>query len=210
MITVRPLDFSKQEDIYQFRTLYAAWLKHYGVTTLSDERLRGFIIFYRYESNFVGAFEDNELVAVMRYYRSRMVPYYYLNSLILDQDKFSYNEYNADHPFVKILDYILQAMESEGRYTWFQSYFYHESNVENPNDLIKHCVNGWGAEKQQLRYNRYVEEFIPKNGRSKSSSFEMLLFTKIWPTDINIVQASLKPEYRKVGDVINEEYKFFI
>jgi hypothetical protein len=101
-------------------------------------------------------------------------------------------------------------MELEGRYTWFQSYFLHEDHKENPNDLIKHCSRGWDDEKQQLRYDRYVEEFIPKNGRSKSSSFEMLIFTKIWPVDMNIVHASLKPEYRQIGDAITEEYKFFI
>ena len=209
MITVRPLNFKQPEDLDQFRTLYASWLQTYGIS-LSKERLWGFIAFYKYESNFVGAFEDDNLVAVMRYYRSSMVPYYYLNSLILDQNKYAYSNYSPDHPLVKILDNILETMEAEGRYTWFQSYFYHENNVENPNDLIKHCTFGWDNNKQQLRYDRYVEDYIPKNGRSKNSSFEMLIFTKIWPVDINIVQSSLKPEYRQIGDAIAEEYKFFI
>ena len=209
MITVRLLNFKQPEDLAQFKTLYASWLQIYGVT-LTDQRFWGFIAFYKYESKFVGAFEDNHLVAVMRYYRSNMVPYYYLNSLILDQDKYAYSDYSPDHPFVKILDNILETMELEGRYTWFQSYFLHEDHKENPNDLIKHCSWGWNDEKQQLRYDRYVEEFIPKNGRSKSSSFEMLIFTKIWPVDMNIVHASLKPEYRQIGDAITEEYKFFI
>ena len=209
MITVRLLNFKQPEDLTQFKTLYASWLQIYGVT-LTDQRFWGFIAFYKYESKFVGAFEDNNLVAVMRYYRSNMVPYYYLNSLILDQDKYTYSDYSPDHPFVKILDNILETMELEGRYTWFQSYFLHEDHKENPNDLIKHCSRGWDDEQQQLRYDRYVEEFIPKNGRSKSSSFEMLIFTKIWPVDMNIVHASLKPEYRQIGDAITEEYKFFI
>lgn len=209
MITVRPLNFKQPEDLDQFRTLYASWLQTYGIS-LSKERLWGFIAFYKYESNFVGAFEDDNLVAVMRYYRSSMVPYYYLNSLILDQSKYAYSNYSPDHPLVKVLDNILEKMEAEGRYTWFQSYFYHENNVENPNDLIKHCAFGWDNNKQQLRYDRYVEDYIPKNGRSKNSSFEMLIFTKIWPVSINIVQSSLKPEYRQIGDAIAEEYKFFI
>ena len=209
MITVRLLNFKQPEDLAQFKTLYASWLQIYGVT-LTDQRFWGFIAFYKYESKFVGAFEDNHLVAVMRYYRSNMVPYYYLNSLILDQDKYAYSDYSPDHPFVKILDNILETMELEGRYTWFQSYFLHEDHKENPNNLIKHCVRGWDDEKQQLRYDRYVEDHVPKNGRSKNSSFEMLIFTKIWPVGINIVQSSLKPEYRQIGDAIAEEYKFFI
>ena len=209
MITVRLLNFKQPEDLAQFKTLYASWLQIYGVT-LTDQRFWGFIAFYKYESKFVGAFEDNHLVAVMRYYRSNIVPYYYLNSLILDQDKYAYSDYSPDHPFVKILDNILETMELEGRYTWFQSYFLHEDHKENPNDLIKHCSRGWDDEKQQLRYDRYVEDHIPKNGRSKNSSFEMLIFTKIWPVGINIVQSSLKPEYRQIGDAIAEEYKFFI
>lgn len=209
MIIVRPLNFRQQEDLDQFKSLYSSWLQTYGVR-LTDERFWGFIAFYKYESNFIGAFEDNNLVAVMRYYRSSMVPYYYLNSLILDQDKYTYSEYSPDHPFVKILDNILEIMELEGRYTWFQSYFLHETHRENPNDLIKHCSRGWDDKKQQLRYDRYVEEFVPKNSRSKNSSFEMLIFTKIWPVDLNIVHSSLKPEYRQLGDAIAEEYKFFI
>jgi hypothetical protein len=209
MITIRPLNFKQPEDLAQFKTLYASWLQTYGVT-LTDQRFWGFIAFYKYESKFVGAFEDNNLVAVMRYYQSNIVPYYYLNSLILDQDKYTYSEYFPDHPFVKILDNILETMELEGRYTWFQSYFFHENNIENPNDLIKHCGRGWDDKKQQLRYDRYVEEYIPKNSRSKNSSFEMLIFNKIWPVDMNIVHSSLKPEYRQIGDAISEEYKFFI
>ena len=149
MITVRLLNFKQPEDLAQFKTLYASWLQIYGVT-LTDQRFWGFIAFYKYESKFVGAFEDNHLVAVMRYYRSNMVPYYYLNSLILDQDKYTYSDYSPDHPFVKILDNILETMELEGRYTWFQSYFLHEDHKENPNDLIKHCSRGWDDEKQQV------------------------------------------------------------
>ena len=209
MITVRLLNFKQPEDLSQFKTLYASWLQTYGVT-LTEQRFWGFIAFYKYESKFVGAFEDDTLVAIMRYYRSSMVPYYYLNSLILDQNQYTYSEYSPEHPFVKILDNILETMEAEGCYTWFQSYFFHEDHKENPNDLIKYCSRGWDDKKQQLRYDRYVEEFIPKNGRSKNSSFEMLVFTKIWPTDMNIVHSSLKPEYRQIGDAITEEYKFFI
>ena len=208
MITVRLLNFRQPEDLSQFETLYALWLQTYAIT-LTKERFWGFIAFYKYESNFVGAFKDDTLVAVMRYYRSNIVPYYYLNSLILDQNQYTYSEYSPEHPFVKILDHILETMESEGRYTWFQSYFLHKDHKENPNDLIKHCSRGWDDKKQQLRYDRYVDEFIPKNSRSKNSSFEMLVFTKIWPIDMNIVHSSLKPEYRQFGDVIKEEYKFF-
>ena len=208
-MNIRPLDFKNPTDVDQYKKLYSSWLKNYGVT-LTDERFWGFVIFYKYESNFVGAFVDDQLVASMRYYRSRMVPYYYVNSLILNQDLYDYSNYDPDHPFVKILDNILETMEAEGRYTWFQSYFYHENNVENPNDLLKHCVRGWDEGQQQLRYERYIEEHIPKNSRSKNSSYEMLLFTKIWPTDINIVHSSLKPEYRKIGDAINDEHKFFV
>lgn len=208
-MNIRPLDFKNPTDVDQYKKLYSSWLKNYGVT-LTDERFWGFVIFYKYESNFVGAFVDDQLVASMRYYRSRMVPYYYVNSLILNQDLYDYNNYDPDHPFVKILDNILETMEAEGRYTWFQSYFYHENNVENPNDLLKHCIRGWDQGQQQLRYERYIEEHIPKNSRSKNSSYQMLLFTKIWPTDINIVHSSLKPEYRKIGDAINDEHKFFV
>jgi hypothetical protein len=150
---------------------------------------------------FVGAFNaDNRLDAFMTYKFYTQIPYCQIGNIYTRQGVFnSYKFSRSDNPIPEILDFILRDVESKKYYTWY----YCRSNLEIYNrlekkeGLLRWSAMAFDSEKNQYRYNRYVEEIIPKNTSSKFLLHTKMFALGLWNTEIIIFKCCLKPEYRE-------------
>jgi hypothetical protein len=148
----------------------------------------------------VGAFENEKLIAFMTYKLLTQLPISRIGNIYINPgSKNLYNFKDDTHPIPKILDYILEITESFGYYTWM----YSRANIntydkleDKKQDLLRCCKYGYDNEKQQYRYEKYIEEIIQPFAMSEFDSHNKMFSLGKYEREIIIFKCCLKAEYR--------------
>jgi len=188
-----------RNEFMMMKEIYLSSLRNSGINISNpDGFFYGFYKFYPFENKFVGAFDGDKLVASMRYYVSETSPNYFINSQFVDESLFSKFIIKKDHPIVPVMNFIIDKMEKEKRYTWYKVEQITGNTMfikKNSNPLI-HCDRGWDSEANTNRYDQYVDEIIEPGSRSKNSAFDSLVYNRRWEHGLRVIQYCLKTEYR--------------
>ena len=163
-----PEDFAKMEDLWCERNKRMK-------TTVADQKLEFQKSIAVGES--VGAFNDqNELVGILRYLIFQTLPFAFMYNLHIKKGTLTkYDFSNEKNPITYILDYILRECEENKIYTWYYaraiSKGYHKIYQEGT-DLFRQSQMCFDKERNDYRYERYVEEIIPSGQKSLIKTLE--------------------------------------
>ena len=188
-----------RDEFMKLKELYLSSLTKSGITISNpDAVFYGLYKFYPFENKFVGAFDGDRLVASMRYYVWETSPSYFINAQFVDESIYSKFIIKQDHPGVPVINFIIEQMEKEKRYTWYKSepIAGNAMFIKKNSDPLIHCDMGRDLVTGTARYDQYVDEVIKGGTRSKNSAFDLLIYSRQWENSLRIVQHCLKPEYR--------------
>ena len=150
----------------------------------------------------IGTFdEQGELVAAITCYRFNTLPAFLVGQFIQLPGLapvFSWKDSHAVH----MMDIALSVMEQEGRKTWY----YARSIEKWPTKLRKKGNDFFSNSEQCQRYQRYLEEFIPKNTFPVWPTHKDLMPKVTWPYDIILVKCCLKNKFRNIDYKFEEDY----
>jgi hypothetical protein len=203
MYTIRELDLTTDES--ELRDMFT----DYAISKLisfSEDTFQSFKNFYKNKNTIVGAFLDNELVAILGYCKWKPIPNYFINSIMFKQNFFDSKVLDERNPLPLLLNYALTIFEDSKCYDWFMS---RPVLYGTRLDILENCEKGYDSITDQSRYDWYIDEKIETGSRSKYPAFDTINFSRDAVVDLNIFRFSLKPQYRSFGDVIAEEFKHF-
>jgi hypothetical protein len=188
-----------RDEFMMMKEIYLSSLLKSGINISNpDGFFYGFYKFYSFENKFVGAFDGDRLVASMRYYVSETSPSYFINAQFVDESMYSKFIIKQDHPSVPVINFIIEQMEKEKRYTWYKSETIagNAMFIKKNSDPLIYCDMGKDLETGAARYDKYVDEIIEPGSRSQNSAFDSLVYNRQWEYGLRVIQHCLKPEYR--------------
>lgn len=149
----------------------------------------------------VGAFKDDKLNAFMTYKFYNQLPICQVGNIYTKIGAFTtYKFSNPENPVPKVLDYILTEIENKKYYTWY----YCRANLDiykkleaTGEGLLKWSEKSYDQNKNQYRYERYIEEIVPAMSAGKFLLHTKMFALGLWPTEIVIYKCCLRQEYRK-------------
>jgi len=148
---------------------------------------------------YVGCFYEQTLVCFLKVSLGDRLPTYQIGNMNIKK-KFlqRYDFSNKQHPIIPMMDFILDQQERSNRYTWYYNRSltpaYHKLQLEGK-DLLRNCMLGWDNNKNQYRYERFIEEVVLA-GNLPVYTGHHAIQNKIFDTDYMIVKCCLKNEYR--------------
>jgi len=161
---------------------------------------------------YVGCYYEGSLVAFLKIVLWNKLPAYNIGNMNIKKSFLQRHDFsNHKNPIIPIMNFILAEQEASKRYTWYYNRSlansYHKLQLEGK-DLLKNCDLGWNHEKQQYRYERFIEEVVTA-GNSPYHPVHKTFQNKIFDTDYMIVKCCLRNEYRDTpnyfdGKVIEE------
>jgi len=151
-------------------------------------------------TTFVGTFNNGILTSFMKYVVWQRLPMFQVGNLNIRKGTLNRYEFSTTgSPVIPIIDFILQSTETLGLYNWYYnrslSPAYHRIQLHGK-DMLKNSKYGFDKEKDQYRYDRFIDEVVPAGCRSKYDIFFSMTGNKIFTEDYMVVKCSLKPEYR--------------
>lgn len=160
--------------------------------------------FYYTGTTFVGTFAEEKLTSFMKYVVWQRLPIFQVGNLNIRKGTLNRYEFStSESPVIPIINLILQSAESLGLYTWYYnrslSPAYHRIQLHG-SDMLKNSMYGFDIEKNQYRYDRFIDEVVPAGSRSKYDVFFNMAGNKIFAEDYMVVKCCLKPEYRITTD----------
>lgn len=158
-------------------------------------------------AKFLGCYFEGVLVAFLKVTFWDKLPVYVVGNMNIKKTFLQrYDFSNHKHPIIPIMNFILAEQEANKRYTWYYNRSleksYHKLQFEGK-DLLKNCVLGWDSNKQQYRYERFIEEVVTA-GNLPVAPAHKLLQGKVFNTDYMIVKCCLKNEYRDTPDYFDD------
>jgi len=184
-------DFAEAEEIFQ---------SHSKVMRTVYDRSNEVITDKNYPNiKYVGCFHEQSLVASLKVMLWERLPTYQIGNMNIKK-KFlqRYDFSNHQHPIIPIMDFILTEQERNHRYTWYYNRSltsaYHKLQLEGK-DLLRNCSMGWDNNKNEYRYDRYIEEIVVA-GNLPSYPVHQSMQNKVFDTDYMMVKCCLKNEYR--------------
>lgn len=159
-------------------------------------------------TTFVGTFDNEKLTSFMKYVVWQRLPVFQVGNLNIRKGTLNRYEFSAaESPIIPIIDLILHSTEELGLYTWYYnrslSPAYHRIQLRG-NDMLRNSEYGFDKEKDQYRYDRFIDEVVPAGNRSKYDVFFSMAGYKIFTEDYMVVKCCLKPEYRKTVNYFDD------
>lgn len=157
---------------------------------------------------YVGCYHDGSLVAFLKVVLWDKLPVFVVGNMNIKKTFLQrYDFSNHKHPIIPIMNFILAEQEASKRYTWYYNRSltnpYHKLQLEGK-DLLKNCDLGWDHDKQQYRYERFIEEIVTA-GNLPHYPVHKSFQNKIFDTDYMIVKCCLKNEYRDIPDYFDSK-----
>jgi hypothetical protein len=149
-----------------------------------------------------GAFDENGmLIASLAVFRWGIVPYYTIAQYYSKPGEMSVFSWK-NNPAVAMAEFLIDIMEKENRFTWY----YSRSIEEWPKKLRIKGNDFFSVSEKCKQYNRYIEEIIPKNTKSKHEAHVRQLPEVTWPHDLIVIKCCLKNKFRPFEYKLEEEY----
>jgi hypothetical protein len=161
-----------------------------------------------------GAFDRGELLAVAKLFRWKKLPYYNITGWLMKRTvMYRYDFADGKNPLMHVTDRVIANMESQRFYTWYYARAIspgYRRLVNKNSDVLKVSPLGWDKEKQQYRYDRFIEEIVSPGTLPRCDAYSEMIDNRIYKVNVMIVKCSLKSEYRPWGNVLENEEHLFI
>lgn len=156
----------------------------------------------------IGAFQDEVLVACMRYIPFPDSRQYSIDSLYIKPSLLKYySSIDPADPVTPILDHIIEDREAAGCFTW-----YYVRVISPGYTKVDRAGHGFlSSSTRGRRYERYLLEVVPKNTRSEVKFHDTaLLGQRTYERDIMVVMCCLKNEFRAPAQRLGEDKAQFV
>lgn len=186
----------------EFEQVKEAWG---SVPKLMKQRYRSLADQSKDNGIIIAAYDNGNVVGTIRCVEWGRLPYYHLSSLFIKPGLLPrFNFSDLKNPMIYIIDHILSEMEKKEKYDWYfvrvvsKAYGKLEkdgNNLLNQTDLGR-------------RYHRYVEKVIEPLEEPIYDMHKALLGNKVWDQHLVIIRCSLDNQYRRYGNLFDEETEF--
>lgn len=192
------------------------WLSHKkwegSYITRTEEEIDK--IFSMEATRVYGSFDINDhLLATITLTVWSRIPCYILNGHCIEKNAMKLYNFKNKNPMSPLINYVVSAMESRNYYTFYYTQAITpgiKRQYRTGGDMFRNIKAGWDTEKNQYRYDRYFEEIIAPESKSKYELFNEMLDNKQYRHNIGVVKYCLRPEYRPWPDVFVNGDKYFI
>jgi hypothetical protein len=161
-----------------------------------------------------GSFDiDDKLLATITLIVWSKIPCYILNGHCIEKNIMKLYNFKNKNPMSPLINYVVTMMESREYYTFYYTQAITpgiKRQYRTDGDMFRNIEAGWDSEKNQYRYDRYFEEIISPESKSKYEIFNEMIDNKEYRHNIGVVKYCLKPEYRPWPDVFIDGDKYFI